>query len=469
METTRQEFETLSRKKLPLHILDLPYDLVHVVFLLCWDQEDEKLRHFPIVASHVCRLWRQYALENPNFWASLTFQTPFPEIDKYTIWLARSNDVPFDLHIGWQPFQRSSIKHAKEIMRLIIPHTQRMRSIWVERVPSKIRRLIFDRLDKVNCMSLVTLRVEKELYMFSTLDQAPWRFRPFAKGGAPQLKEVTLQRIPNDYFIHQFKDLHLLDIADRTLFSTSARHNAEIVQKILSVLSKLHTLRINREVITTGDATPEPTDMRLFQSTLPPITHHSLRELSLLATQRDANAIVSSLILPSLRHLRRDADYGLAIGARCLAMLAQPVLQHPFPNLLNLRLAGGHNPDNPVDPIHYSHMEFLERALASLPRLESLNLEQLDFENNKYIACLARSCPRLKELVFFCCSGFTLVELRSVLRRRGEASDLDPLRIQRLVEQAKEQEGEGSVEFYTEISKGVAGRIVLVGKEYMVA
>ncbi|KIO20827.1 hypothetical protein M407DRAFT_29538 [Tulasnella calospora MUT 4182] len=474
METTSRELETPScQNKQSFHILELPYDLVHVVFLLCWDQEDERLRHFPVVASHVCRLWRQYALENPNFWTSLTFETRLPEIDKYSTWLSRSKDVRFDLTIGSQPFEGASIKHAKNIMRLIIPHVQRMRSIRVKRVPPKIRQLIFDRLDEVNCPSLVTLLIEKESYIFATLAQSRWKFRPFAKGGAPQLKEIILRRIPNDYFIHQFGDLHLLEIQDRDLFGRSARDNAETVQRILSVLSKLQTLRINREFLPIGDGIPELTDMRAFQSTLPPITHHSLEELSVIATQHDTNAIICSTILPSLRHLRRDIGSGLPVGACCLPILAHQVPHHPFPNLLSLRLSGGHNPERPVDPVHSSHMAFLRGALAGLPHLEFLNLEQVDFDSNKHVTCLARSCPRLKEIVLFCCSGFTLMELCSVIRRRGEASDLDPLRyvcvedpwsyrIRRLIEQAEEQGSEIISEFNTGISKTMADRIVLV-------
>ncbi|KAG9045620.1 hypothetical protein FS837_006006 [Tulasnella sp. UAMH 9824] len=475
METTSQGLEASScQNKRPFHILDLPYDLVHVVYLLCWDQADERLRGFPIVASHVCRLWRQYALENPNFWTSLTFQRRFPEIEKYSLWLERSKDVPFDLDIGWQPFESASTKHAKEIMRLIVPHVQRMRSIRVDQVPPKIRRLIFDRLNEVGCASLVTIDIEKEWYLFATHHQG--KFRPFAKGGAPRLKEVVLRRIPYDYFIHRFGDLHLLDITDRYLFGTSARDNAETVQRILLALPKLQTLRINREFLPMDGGSSALSDMRLFQSSLPPITHHLLRELSLYVTQHDTNFIISSIILPSLRHLRRDIDSGLPVGACCLPILAQPASNHPFPNLLNLRLAGGHNPDTQVDSAHSSHMAFLEAALAGLPCLEFLNLEQVDFDNNKHIACLTRSCPRLKELVLFCCSGFTLMELRSVVRRREEAPTLNslryvsvedpwPYRIQRLVEQAREQDGEAGTEFSRGISKTRHGCIVLVDIE----
>ncbi|KAG9006422.1 hypothetical protein FRB90_009932, partial [Tulasnella sp. 427] len=141
-----------------IHILDLPYDLFYIILQLSWDPKNLNDKHFPVYASHICRLWRQYVLDTPHFWTSITFHESIQEIEKNSIWLERSKGAAFDLEIGWQLFEQSSVKHAKAIMRLVVPHAHRMRSLRLERVPFKIRKLVFDRLDQIGCPALERLQ-----------------------------------------------------------------------------------------------------------------------------------------------------------------------------------------------------------------------------------------------------------------------------------------------------------------------
>ncbi|KAG9045617.1 hypothetical protein FS837_006003 [Tulasnella sp. UAMH 9824] len=208
-----KECGTLSNVHQTCHILGLPYDILYLIFGFTWAQTPPQTQHnVPVAISHVCRLWRQHALDTPGFWTSLRFKRPFPAIEKYSTWLERSKDSPFDLEIGWQPFEGASVKNAKAIMRLIFPHVHRLRSLQVRDVPFKIRQLIFDRLNDVHLPSLETLDVKWGWAFDEPRHPTERKFKPFCYGDAPNLRHVALERIQSDYVIHRFKKLRTLDI-----------------------------------------------------------------------------------------------------------------------------------------------------------------------------------------------------------------------------------------------------------------
>ncbi|KAG8927778.1 hypothetical protein FRC01_006932, partial [Tulasnella sp. 417] len=79
-------------------INDLPYDVFYLVLIMCWNAAEnddwQKRIHFPTTASHVCRLWRQHAINTPLFWAKLTFRSKIPQLEKYNEWLIRLRGAP---------------------------------------------------------------------------------------------------------------------------------------------------------------------------------------------------------------------------------------------------------------------------------------------------------------------------------------------------------------------------------------
>ncbi|KIO25207.1 hypothetical protein M407DRAFT_25431 [Tulasnella calospora MUT 4182] len=232
--------ESLAYPKRTRHVLDLPYDIFYLIITFTWTDPSQD---FPVALSHICRLWRQYALDTPGFWTSLRFKNSIPEIEKYHTWLERSKDSPFDLEIGWKPFTGASIKHVKAILRLIFPHVQRLRSLQVSKVPSKIITIIFDRLDNFHLMSLETLHVEWAWSIDRIMINR--KFKPFRHGDAANLKHVSLGWASYDYVIHRFRNLETLDIIHRS--GNSSRDMAKAVHDILSLLPDLRILRIHIE------------------------------------------------------------------------------------------------------------------------------------------------------------------------------------------------------------------------------
>ncbi|KAG8926615.1 hypothetical protein FRC01_008620, partial [Tulasnella sp. 417] len=146
----------------PHYILsNVPYDIFLMIVFWCWNGgKDNDHSNFPITASHVCRTWRYYALDTGVFWTSLEFRQARPHlaIIKYKVWLERARGSPLDIYIGPQGFKGASVKHAKSIMRLIMPHLSQWRSFRVERVPKKIFLLIFAQLRDVSAPMLEVLK-----------------------------------------------------------------------------------------------------------------------------------------------------------------------------------------------------------------------------------------------------------------------------------------------------------------------
>ncbi|KIO17231.1 hypothetical protein M407DRAFT_33117 [Tulasnella calospora MUT 4182] len=86
---------------IPATSIDLPYDILYIIFVLCWSKIYSRNQlSFPTIASHVCRKWREHALDTPAFWASLDFRDSSPQLKKHQIWLERSKDYPLDIALG---------------------------------------------------------------------------------------------------------------------------------------------------------------------------------------------------------------------------------------------------------------------------------------------------------------------------------------------------------------------------------
>ncbi|KAG9043759.1 hypothetical protein FS837_009149 [Tulasnella sp. UAMH 9824] len=414
----------------PYHTLsNVPYDIFLMIAFLCWNSgTDDDQSNFPITASHVCRTWRRYALDTGVFWASLEFHQAKPHraIMKYKIWLERARDAPLDIFIGSQPFKGASVKHAKSIMRLIMPHVSHWRSFRVERVPEKISRLIFDRLRDVSAPMLEILRVVGKPQ--GRLSQRPkttrrCKFKPFVRGEAPNLTALTVVNFPHDYFVTRFTGLQVLQLTQFDFYGAGATENAKSVQHILASLPNLHTLHIDCQI-------PIP-DLHRASSlvTLPPrVSHPSLTELWIHLQKGDRDAILSSLDLPRVRYFLGRKQVELEVGLHLLPTLSQ---HHPFSSLISLRLAG-RCARFPAMNLNigiggHSNLAHLEGALAGLPLLKALTFDQVDFEGGKWLACLGTTCPRLHWLTFLQCGECTLEQIRDVVEKRRERHGFDTL------------------------------------------
>ncbi|KIO23274.1 hypothetical protein M407DRAFT_27264 [Tulasnella calospora MUT 4182] len=372
------------------HMLaNVPYDIFRMIVFSCWKgSNDDDHSNFPTTASHVCRTWRLYALDTGAFWASLEFRQARPHgaIMKYKVWLERARGSPLDISIGFQPFKGASVKHAKSIMRLIMPHVSHWRSFQVDRVPKKISRLIFDQLRDVSAPMLEVLKVFGEGHgsTFRKPTTTTCKLKPFVNGEASNLKELTVVGFPHNYFVTRFTGLQVLQLTQFDFYEAGPMKNVKSIQHILLSLPNLHTLHI--------DCYRPLTENIRSSSSLPTvptrISHPSLTELWIHLPKADHDAILSSLDLPRVRYFLTRMQVEAPVGLALLPALSQ---YHPFSNLISLRLAGRYS-DFPSRSLnigisdHASQMNltYLEGALAGLPLLKALTFDRVGFEGGKY-------------------------------------------------------------------------------------
>lgn len=402
------------------HINDLPYDVFHVIFSICLQAPPAGVP-FPVVASHVCGTWRQHALNTPKFWTKLEFNQKKPQLERYRVWLERANGAPFDVYIDQTPFHSASLKRAKEIMRLIMPNIASLRTLEVEKVPQKVLRVIFDRLTCVSAPQLrkLVVRVERNTAWYGEGKPSKWKFKPFVQGEAPKLQELNLFGINPTYTICRFKDLRFVRLRWNGVFgglNSSPYDHAKAVQDILTALPVLEYLLVNDGRY--HDLWPHLDEFQQLPAHPPPIAHQSLIHASIGASPSNVSAIMASLVLPKLRYAIDRQQNELPIGVSCLGVIAQSD-PGPFSQLVSLRLGGGYGAASPiVHPENSTNMGYLERALAGLKRLKSLTLDQVNFEDDQYLPCLERTCPKLQWLRLVLCQRYTMKTVRSIVEAR---------------------------------------------------
>ncbi|KAG8927780.1 hypothetical protein FRC01_006934 [Tulasnella sp. 417] len=297
-----------------IHMLsNIPYDIFLTIALLCWnDGEDKYYSNFPIIASHVCRTWRRYALDTGVFWATLGFRQANiqPAIAKYTVWLERARGSPLDIVIEPQPFKNASVKNANAIMRLIMPHVSHWRSFRVDRVPKKISRLIFDQLRDASAPMLDSLTAvgERAKSPFQPPTTTRCEINPFVHGEAPSLRELVVVRFPHDYFIARFTKLQALQLTQFEFSQAGEIENVKSIQRVLLSLPNLHTLHIHCDSLAMMGGHRFPAQV----PPLPRISHQSLRELWIRLPEESHDAILSCLDLPRVRYFQKDGTLDTA-------------------------------------------------------------------------------------------------------------------------------------------------------------
>ncbi|KAG8991088.1 hypothetical protein FRB90_001469 [Tulasnella sp. 427] len=235
----------------------------------------------PILASHVCRTWRNHALSTGTLWTKDELRTRRPNFEKHRTLMARAKGAPRDVTIDETPFCSSSGKHAKEIMRLLVPYVSHLRTLEVWRVPLKILRFMFDRLAELSAPQLRELIVKshKTTAWYDEGRPTKWNFQPFVRTEAPNIREFNLDGINPTHVIGRLKG------------------------------SKLVLLLPDLQYLLVGDGhfynvLGHPNSMQLLPEVLPPpITHKALVHAFIRADPICSDAIMASLVLPKLQYV----------------------------------------------------------------------------------------------------------------------------------------------------------------------
>ncbi|KAG8989469.1 hypothetical protein FRB90_002221 [Tulasnella sp. 427] len=415
----------------------LPYDVLYLIFIMCWREAHrrDRRKHWPFDGSHVCRLWRSYIIDTPAFWTHIAIRGRRPQLDKYRIWLTRLKGSPFDLYIGWDPFESSSIKTAKSIMRMLMPHVSHLRTLAIDCVPMKIIRLIFDRLDSTDMPLLQVLRVSRQRSGNERLaedGEIKLKFKPFRHGQAPRLSEVFLHGLPHQHVLSRFGESVKTFRDDPYSDGRGPLQYAKYVQNAITQAPNLTRFGIS---VGSGrfvweDGHSEWADRQVLAG--PPLvctSHQALDEISISGDQQTRDIIMCSLNLPKLRFILGSNRGEATLGLACL----QSIALGPFPSLISLRLGGSRDyviESSPRDLNNCLNLKNLRDALTGLPQLRALTFDRVDFEDGGYLDRsfkLSACCPRLQWLTLFHCAGWSMQELRDLVTIRKSLENMDSL------------------------------------------
>ncbi|KAG8894605.1 hypothetical protein FRC01_012874 [Tulasnella sp. 417] len=414
--------ELTSTTPAMLPIDTLSFDVFQIIIMNC---SEEKGEPFALTASHVCRWWRRHVLDMPLLWNRLEFATNAPQWDMLEVKLERSDRAPLDIVGKEEVFLKSGMPNLRRIMRMIVPHIERWRSVRMVDVPHKIRRVLLDQLRGKFAPLLHQVEMVQERKYDRTLGRRikstsrHWDTRKVFDG-APNLRHLEWANPEAEYrLLPPFRNLLTLKMGPGTL-DVKAEQFIQLVFRILSAAPALQELSLSHGPDSDYDLANEDVE-HLVQL---PTTHSLLQILHVTATPSVRGVILRSLILPRLRSLGEpilDAE----INILCCKALAQ---SNSAPRLRGLVITGSadgaYRPDSSLN----SHMASLPSAITNFQDLVVVVFRFLDFGgSNRWLPSLGACCPHLKSLNFLFCTGYTVTAIQAIVETRMKREDVQSL------------------------------------------
>ncbi|KAF8964173.1 hypothetical protein BDZ97DRAFT_914389 [Flammula alnicola] len=215
----------------------LPVEILAFIFELGAEQDT----FFPITVSHVCRDWRQIALQTPSLWRCITLG---PEERMWRERIRRAHACPLDIQLLPSRWTRSGIRRPQDLnpytvnwyMQIAHPYIRQWRSLDVrfsEYSPYLWKAAL------AGCASPApTLH---ELSLVYRLNDDIQEFLLFA-AYAPSLRRLTVDGIRLAWMPSLFANLTFLDYTHHGF--TSGHQAVYDITSILSVSSRLVELRL---------------------------------------------------------------------------------------------------------------------------------------------------------------------------------------------------------------------------------
>jgi F-box-like len=200
----------------------LPTELLAHIFHLgtrmVGDPDVPFLKPFPVLASHVCHLWRSVALGSPSLWTNITFSEGLL-YEHSQIWIERSKDLPLDIEIdvgrslgvGQDEVEATALfSHVSTILDIIVPHVTRWRKLRVLVDQYIYMYEVLRRLAR--CASAPLLEILRLYLIDYDLIRRPTFFVPF-RGNTPSLSLVSLVEVHVAWSSSLLRDLVEFEMA----------------------------------------------------------------------------------------------------------------------------------------------------------------------------------------------------------------------------------------------------------------
>ena len=184
-------------------------------------KDEIDLQEFPVLVSHVCRHWRELALNTPFLWSVITYEDG-SSLEKNKVFLSRTRDVPLGLSIDCsveddardldEDEALSEIETAREhptytdlqkFLQLIAPHCGRWRTLEVMVSHYLLMQLVLETLGTLPAAPILAVL---QLYHYDesqalTFEPPQLRQQDFVlfHGNAPNLSVVALWGVHVDW------------------------------------------------------------------------------------------------------------------------------------------------------------------------------------------------------------------------------------------------------------------------------
>ncbi|KAG8923344.1 hypothetical protein FRC00_006369 [Tulasnella sp. 408] len=361
----------------------------------------------------------------PFVWNSLHVNTRVPRWEMLETSLKRSGRAPLDIYIGPAPFVQSAIPNLRKIMRMLIPHLGRWRTLHLSEAPFKVRRVLLDQIGGKPAPHLGDIKITRiplkgEPYEWVFPSSSPRCPAQNVFAGFPNLKCVEWTSFTYDpKNLPSFKNLKHLTIGKGTFYRILPGPFTQLVHRILSDSPSLSMFTIYN--IPDGEGwIAEP-----IESLPPTLTHHSLQTLVIDSSSKCRAAVIRTLILPKLRTYLKGHSLQ-EVNISCCRIIAR---ENSLPELRGIALYG----DAPLlaeyfpVPSVQAYMPFLRPAIQNLAQLRVLGFEAVNFDNERWLPDLGTCCPHLRQLRFLWCPGVTIASIRLLVETRIHQDGVTPL------------------------------------------
>ncbi|KAG8930820.1 hypothetical protein FRC02_003639 [Tulasnella sp. 418] len=338
----------------------LNYDILHQIFHLLNDDDEEQLLEMPVILSHVCQRWRHYVPDIPTLWSHAGFYgaRKYQNWEKQRTFLERSRNKPLDLIIDGGKESRTSLYYdeVEEVLLLVKPYIHRWRSIKVH-LPFEAMQIIGKQLRAETATPLEELVLRTWGVLFSGLTR---RCRVFEQGFPNLTTWITsVQLLPRSLILPYMPGLRLLHIGDDDEMSRFCNITTGDILYILTRCSQVETLRL---LIYEPRILKNPTQRMQTPILLPNLS--SLRLHSLFRS--DASQVWRYIKAPCLTSIEADL-----ITSYVLPLVAS---YNPFPGLQALRLGPLFGLRSLQEDLFGLELSVAQNAFSNLSSLVDLTL-----------------------------------------------------------------------------------------------
>ncbi|KAF8492740.1 hypothetical protein F5888DRAFT_1636895 [Russula emetica] len=292
-ESTSSEASTRalkSRRNELAPISRLPPETLATIFTFlsasAWNERDVYLEWIRV--AHVCRRWREAALDHPRFWSHINFTKLTPagmaEI------LTRAKMAPLHLEADVSIWRTAQVEAFERQLEAHISHTRHLS------LSGSLQTAFARLLSSAPTLESLSLSHKYQVYGLLPVAIVPDNLLNCT---APNLTSLELENCDISWKSPLLKGLRNLQILD---ISTKARPKFEDWLDALNEMSNLQTLSLQSATPLAPLASPLiPGPSRAI--TLPSLTHFRIH-----ASAKDCALALAHLLLPALTRLHVDVD-----------------------------------------------------------------------------------------------------------------------------------------------------------------